>query len=82
MPFGIGHWELIALAVVLVLLFGGSRIPEIGRRLGRTARETRKTIAEIDPRSAVRELGESSQRVGDKSQPQRKDEPPRDMSER
>ena len=31
---GIGHWELIALAVVVVLLFGSKQVPFIGRSLG------------------------------------------------
>jgi sec-independent protein translocase protein TatA len=51
-PFGIGQWELIALAVVLVLLFGSARLPRMARDLGRGVRELKETVADIDPRPA------------------------------
>ena len=44
------HWELIILAIALVLIFGSKRLPEIGRSLGRGARELKETVAEVDPR--------------------------------
>jgi TatA/E family protein of Tat protein translocase len=46
-PFGIGHWELIALALVVLLLFGSSQLPRIGRQLGRGVREAGREIAEV-----------------------------------
>ena len=56
MPFPIGQWEMLALALVIALLFGGSQLPAIGRKLGRSVRETRDTLAGIDPRTPLREL--------------------------
>jgi sec-independent protein translocase protein TatA len=53
------HWELIALAVVVLLLFGSKRIPEIARSLGRGVREVRQTVAEVDPRADVRRAMEA-----------------------
>lgn len=47
MPFGIGHWEVIALALVALLLFGSSQLPRIGRQLGRGVREAGREIAEV-----------------------------------
>ena len=44
------HWELIILAIALVLIFGSKRLPEIGRSLGRGARELKQTVSEADPR--------------------------------
>ena len=55
MPF-VGQWELILLGVVLMLLFGGSQLPALGRRLGRSAREAQETLADVDPRTSLREL--------------------------
>jgi sec-independent protein translocase protein TatA len=49
-----GHWELIVLAVVLLLLFGSRRVPEIARALGRGARELKETVSAVDPREDVR----------------------------
>ena len=54
-PF-VGQWEMLALALVVALLFGGSQLPAIGRKLGRSVRETRDTLASVDPRTSVREL--------------------------
>ena len=44
MPGFIGVWELAALAVVLLLLFGPRRLPEIGRSLGRGMREFKESV--------------------------------------
>jgi sec-independent protein translocase protein TatA len=55
-PFGIGQWELLVLAAVLVLIFGSSRLPRIGRDLGRNVREFRQTVEQIDPRTPLKEL--------------------------
>jgi TatA/E family protein of Tat protein translocase len=49
-----GHWELIALVFVVVLLFGSKRIPEIARQLGRGVREVKQTVGDIDPREDVK----------------------------
>ncbi len=48
------HWELIALAVVVLLLFGSKQVPAIARSLGRSARDVKETMADIDPREDVR----------------------------
>lgn len=44
MPSFIGFWELMALAAVLLLLFGPRRLPEIGRSLGRGMREFKESV--------------------------------------
>jgi TatA/E family protein of Tat protein translocase len=46
-PFGIGQWELIALVLVALLLFGSSQLPRIGRQLGRGVRDAGREIAEV-----------------------------------
>jgi TatA/E family protein of Tat protein translocase len=51
-----GHWELIALVFVLVLLFGSKQIPHIARTLGRGVREVKQTVADVDPREDVRRV--------------------------
>ncbi len=70
MPFGIGQWELIALAAVLLLLFGSSRLPKIGRDLGRGVREMKETVEGIDPRTPIKK---ELERPADTSEP----DPPR-----
>ena len=49
-----GHWELIALAVVVLLLFGSKQVPQIARQLGRGIREVKQTVNEVDVRDDMR----------------------------
>jgi len=49
MPCGrIGPTEWMLLALILVLLFGAARLPEIGRGLGLGIRRFKKAIREPD----------------------------------
>ena len=41
---GIGTTELLIIAVVLLLLFGGRKLPELGRGLGESIRELKKSV--------------------------------------
>ena len=45
--FGIGMGELLVVLVVALLLFGASRLPEIGKALGRAIGEFKKAGKEI-----------------------------------
>lgn len=45
MPFGIGIWELLIILVVLLLLFGAKRLPEMGRSLGKGMREFKDGVS-------------------------------------
>jgi len=56
-----GHWELIALGIVILLLFGSKQLPSIARNLGRGVREMRETIVDVDPRSQLKELETSAE---------------------
>jgi sec-independent protein translocase protein TatA len=40
--FGLGFQEILLILVILFLLFGAKKLPEIGRGLGETMREIRK----------------------------------------
>lgn len=45
MPFGIGIWEMLILLLVLLLVFGPKRLPEMGRSLGKSMREFKDSIS-------------------------------------
>lgn len=53
MPFGLGIWEIVILAVVLMLLFGAKGVPTMARRLGTGVREVKDAVEEMDPRSLL-----------------------------
>ena len=42
--FGLGMGELIVILVIILLLFGGARLPEIARGLGKAVREFNKAV--------------------------------------
>jgi len=48
MPFGIGATELIILLLVILIVFGPKRLPEMGRSLGRGMREFKDSISGHD----------------------------------
>lgn len=53
MPFGIGIWELLILLLVLLLVFGPKRLPEMGRSLGKGMREFKDSVSGKDDDDAV-----------------------------
>jgi sec-independent protein translocase protein TatA len=44
--FGLGTTELILILIIILLLFGASRLPEIGNALGKAIRSFRKASTE------------------------------------
>lgn len=47
MPFGVGHWWIILALVVILIIFGPSKLPELAGSVGKAIREFRKTSSEI-----------------------------------
>jgi sec-independent protein translocase protein TatA len=45
MPFGVSLPELLILLVVLLLVFGAKRLPEMGRSLGKGMREFKEGVS-------------------------------------
>lgn len=45
---GMGPEKILLLAVVVLLLFGAKRIPEIGSSFGKGIREFKKSIGDVD----------------------------------
>jgi sec-independent protein translocase protein TatA len=46
--FGLGAQELLLILLVLVLLFGAKKIPEIARGLGKSVAEFKKGARDLD----------------------------------
>jgi len=44
----IGIWELILILLIVLLVFGAAKLPEVGRALGKAIREFRKATTEPD----------------------------------
>ena len=52
--FGLGLPEILVILVIILLMFGAKRLPEIGAGLGKTVKELRKIR---DERKAEKEKG-------------------------
>jgi sec-independent protein translocase protein TatA len=46
--FGLGMQELIIILIIALVLFGGSRLPEIGKGIGQAIRNFKKATTEPD----------------------------------
>ncbi len=57
---GLGMWEMIMIFLVVLLLFGAKRLPEIGSSLGKGIREFKGSIKEIE--KEVKAVGEEPSR--------------------
>ena len=63
----LGPWEIVLVVLVIIILFGGKKIPELARGLGKGLKEFRKTTKDLkdevnsaaeDVKSAVDETKE------------------------
>jgi sec-independent protein translocase protein TatA len=48
MPFSLSPMEMLFVMVVLLLLFGSKRLPELGSGLGKGIREFKRTIRDVN----------------------------------
>lgn len=53
MPGWLSPWELLILVLVVLLIFGPKRLPEMGRGLGRGMREFKDSITGKDEKRAL-----------------------------
>ena len=83
MGMGLGMWEILLIFLVVLLLFGAKRLPEIGSSLGKGIREFKGSIREIEneikaPEQPQRSIhappthgpGAASERTEEERQPQ------------
>lgn len=48
MPLTIGVWEWVIIALVVLLLFGGKKIPELMRGLGKGVKSFKQGMKEVE----------------------------------
>jgi sec-independent protein translocase protein TatA len=48
MPFSLGPTEMVFIMVVLLLIFGAKRLPELGSGLGKGIREFKRSMRDIN----------------------------------
>ncbi len=47
-PLMLGTWEIVAIVLVILLLFGGKKIPELMKGLGKGVKSFKEGVNEID----------------------------------
>lgn len=45
--FGMGHWELLIIFLLILLIFGARRIPDMAQGLGKGIKEFRKAMHDV-----------------------------------
>lgn len=46
--FNLGFWEIVILALVVLLIFGGKKIPELMRGLGKGVKNFKEGMKEVE----------------------------------
>ena len=57
--FGFGHWELLIILVIALIIFGAGKLPEIGSGLGNAIRSFKKGVTEVES-----EIKEEAKKIG------------------
>jgi sec-independent protein translocase protein TatA len=52
--FGLGYQELLVILVIVLVLFGANRLPELARSLGSSVKEFKKGVTEAKTDEASR----------------------------
>ena len=63
----LGFTEILLIVVVVLLLFGAKRIPELAKALGRASREYKKAREELDREG--RELVDAAEKAAERDEP-------------
>jgi sec-independent protein translocase protein TatA len=54
--FGLGTPELIVILIIVVVIFGASKIPELGGAIGKGIRNFKKSMADTDKDAETKKL--------------------------
>lgn len=48
MPFGLGTSELVIIMMIVLLVFGAKRLPEIGQSVGKGIRDFKRSLQDVE----------------------------------
>lgn len=69
--FGIGMQELLLIAIVILLFFGGKKIPELMKGLGKGVRSFKDGMSGIEDEASLKsDVKEEKKAAGDESKQQ------------
>lgn len=70
-----GAWEWVAIAVVVLLLFGGKKIPELMKGLGGGLKEFKKAAEDEDSEKPKEKVTEKNQAEDTKTSAEKEEDP-------
>ena len=59
--FGFGHWEILVILVIAMIIFGAGKLPEIGSGLGSAIRNFKKGVSKVE--SEIKDEGKKIESV-------------------
>lgn len=65
--FGLGTTELLVILVIIVILFGASRLPQIGKGIGEAIKNFKKATSEPPEIDVTPKKSEEAEDKGNKS---------------
>ena len=63
-PLMLGTWEIVAIVLVVLLLFGGQKIPELMKGLGKGVKSFKQGMNEVE--KEIKELDEDGYKKDEK----------------
>ena len=63
-PLMLGTWEIVAIVLVILLLFGGKKIPELMKGLGKGVKSFKQGMNEVE--KEIKELDEEDSKKDEK----------------
>ena len=48
--FGLGHWEIILILVIVLIIFGAGKLPKVASELAKGIKSFRKSLNENPPK--------------------------------
>ena len=63
-PLMLGTWEIVAIVLVVLLLFGGKKIPELMKGLGKGVKSFKQGMNEVE--KEIKELDEEGNKKDEK----------------
>ncbi|MBS7655076.1 twin-arginine translocase TatA/TatE family subunit [Candidatus Bathyarchaeota archaeon] len=61
----IGPWEIALILAIVLILFGGKKLPELARSIGDSIRQYKKAVEGVEPKKNEREsILEAAEKLG------------------
>lgn len=71
--FGLGMQELIIVMIIVLVLFGATRLPELGKGIGQAIRNFRKGMSEPNEIDVTPKKESKKEEIDKKEEPEKKE---------